>query len=48
MRMRRGKEERGLVDEASARGGEPSKEGDEDTAEAEPWRGRGGVVLLRQ
>ena len=42
MRMRR-KEERGLVDEASARGGEPSKEGDDDAAaEAKPWRGGGG------
>ena len=24
-----------------ARRGKPSKEGDEDTAEAKPWRGRG-------
>jgi hypothetical protein len=41
MRMRR-KEERGLVDEASARGGKPSKEGDDDAAEAKLWRGGGG------
>jgi hypothetical protein len=45
MRMRR-KEERGLVDKASARGEKPSKEGDDDAAEATPWWGRGGVVLL--
>jgi hypothetical protein len=40
MRMRC-KEERGLVDEASARGGKPSKEGDDDAAEAKPWWGGG-------
>jgi hypothetical protein len=40
MRMRR-KEERGLVDKASARGGKPSKEGDDEAAEAKPWRGGG-------
>ena len=42
MRMRR-REERGLVDEASARGGEPSKEGDDEAAEAKPWRGGGAL-----
>ena len=31
------------------RGGKPSKEGRvDDAAEAKPWRGRGGVVLLRR
>ena len=37
-----------VIGEASARGGKPSKEADEDAAEAKPWRGRGGVVLLRR
>ena len=31
-----------------SRGGKPSKEGVDDAAEAKPWRGRGGVVLLRR
>ena len=48
MRMGLGKEEWGIVDKASARGGNPSKEGDNDAAEAKPWQGKGGVVLLRQ
>jgi len=47
IRMRWGKEEQGLVNEASARGGKPSKEGDDNTAVAKPWWG-GDVVLLRE
>ena len=41
-----GKEEQGLVNEASARGEKPSKEGDDNTAVAKPWWG-GDDVLLR-
>jgi len=41
MRIRRGKEERGLVGKASARKKKPSKEGDDNAAEAKLWQGRG-------
>jgi hypothetical protein len=48
MRIRRGKEERGLIDEASARGKPPYKEGDGNAAEAKPWQGTWGIILLQQ
>ena len=31
-----------VIGEAPARGEKPSKEADDDAAEAKPWRGRGG------
>ncbi len=48
IRMRRGKDERGLINEASARGENLNKEGDDNAAEAKPWQGRWGVILLRR
>jgi hypothetical protein len=49
MRMRHEtKRNQVVIGEASARGENPSKEADDDTAEAKPWRGRGGIVLLRR
>jgi len=42
MRMHGAKRNQVFIGEASARGGKPSKEADDNAAEVKPWRGRGG------
>ena len=48
MRMRRGKEEPGRHQRSISEGRKTSKEMFDEAAEAKPWRGRGGIVLLRR
>ena len=48
MRMRRGKEEPGRHQRSISEGRKTSKEMFDKAAEAKPWRGRGGIVLLRR